>query len=104
MYWNTHILMEMEKYSSLKMCAHICALKSLVLGATGCGHIHLCFDDFLCCAFLSTAADIPILLYAVVLHISFHVHTISQYDLNLVPAKVILDSFWSQSTVCFIEL
>lgn len=86
------------------MCAHICALKSLVLGASGCGHIHFCFVDFLCCAFLSTAADIPILLYAVVLHISFHVHTISQYDLNLVPAKVILDSFWSQSAVCFIEL
>lgn len=78
--------------------------------AFGCGHIHLCFDDFLFCSFLSMGADIPILLYALVLHISFHVHTINHFDLNwymlswLVPAKAILDRFWSHSTLCIIKL
>lgn len=73
----THILMEMEKYLALKKCGHICSWKNLILSASGCGHIHLCFDDFLFFSFLSTAADFPILLYALVSHISFHVLTVS---------------------------
>lgn len=57
---------EMEKYLALKMRAHIGAWKTLMIGASGYRHIHLCFDDFLICSFLSTTVDIPGLLYALV--------------------------------------
>ncbi len=48
MYWNTHILIEMEKYSALKTCAHKCALKS------GVGYwVHLVVDTFICVLMIS---------------------------------------------------